>query len=157
MLLTGEVSRTRWRPKTLNAVEDSAKRLTKEKNDMGYEQRKKALRNCLQGWTEYFKYADMGSKVRDIDQRLRRRLRMCIWKSWKKPRTRVKNLIRCGIDKWRAYQWGNTSKGYWRIAGCWILDRALGDEALRRAGYSWIGCYYSASALPKGSCRGKRP
>ena len=72
------------------------------------------------------------------------------WKSWKKPRTRVNNLIQCGIDRWHAYQWGNTGKGYWRIADSWILARAIGDESLRRAGYSWIGCYYSASALPKG-------
>ena len=89
-------------------------------------------------------------KVKDIDQWLRRRLRMCIWKSWKDPRTRVKNLIRCGIDSWCAYQWGNTGKGYWRIADSWILTRATGDESLHRAGYSWIGCYYSTSALPKG-------
>lgn len=83
------------------------------------------------------------------EAKLRRRLRMCIWKAWKKPRTRVENLVRCGINRWRAYQWGNTSKGYWRIADSWILSRAIGDEALRRAGYSWICCYYSASALPK--------
>ena len=108
------------------------------------------LKYYLQGWVEYFDYADMGNKVKDIDQWLRRRLRMCIWKSWKKPRTRVKNLIRCGIDRWQAYQWGNTSKGYWRIADSWILSRAIGDESLHKAGYSWIGCYYSASALPKG-------
>ena len=108
-------------------MEDSAKRLTKGKNGMGYEQRKTALRNYLQGWTEYFNLADMGSKVSAIDQ-----------------------FIRCGIDRWQAYQWGNTSKGYWRIAGSGILDRAIGDESLHRAGYSWIGCYYSASALPKG-------
>ena len=117
---------------------------------MGYEQRKTDLQNYLQGWTEYFKYADMGNKVRDIDQWLRRRLRMCIWKSWKKPRARVKNLISYGIDRWHAYQWGNTSKGYWRIAGSWILTRALGDDTLHKDGYSWIGCYYRASALPKG-------
>ena len=134
----------------LKAAEDSAKRLTRGKNGMGYEQRKTALRNYLQGWVEYFDYADMGNKVKDIDQWLRRRLRMCIWKSWKKPRTRVKNLIRCGIDRWHAYQWGNTSKGYWRIADSWILSRAIGDESLHKSGYSWIGCYYSASALPKG-------
>ena len=126
------------------------KQITSRSNGMGYEQRKTALRNFLRGWTEYFNLADMGKKVNNIDQWLRRRLRMCIWKSWKNPRTRVKNLIRCGIDRWQAYQWGNTSKGYWRIAGSWILDRAIGDEALYKAGYSWIGCYYSASALPKG-------
>ena len=126
------------------------KQITSRSNGMGYEQRKTALRSYLRGWTEYYNLADMVSKVSAIDQWLRRRLRMCIWKSWKKPRTRVKNLIRCGIAKWQAYQWGNTSKGYWRIAGSWILDRALGDETLHKDGYSWIGCYYSASALPKG-------
>ena len=126
------------------------KQITARSNGMGYERCKTALRNYLQGWTEYFDYADMGSKVGAIDQWLRRRLRMCIWKSRKKPRTRVKNLIRCGIDRWHAYQWGNTSKGYWRIADSWILARAIGDESFRRAGYSWIGCYYSASALPEG-------
>ena len=126
------------------------KEITSRSNGMGYEQRKTALRNYLRGWTEYYNLADMGSKVAAIDQWLRRRLRMCIWKSWKKPRTRVKNLISYGTDRWHAYQWGNTSKGYWRIAGSWILTRALGDETLHKDGYSWIGCYYSASALPKG-------
>ena len=142
--------RLRLHEKSEAKLRRKLKQLTSRSNGMGYEQRKTALRNYLQGWTEYFDYADMGSKVREIDQWLRRRLRMCIWKSWKKPRTRVKNLIRCGIDRWHAYQWGNTSKGYWRIADSWILSRAIGDESLRRAGYSWIGCYYSASALPKG-------
>ena len=55
--------------------------ITSRSNGMGYEQRKTALRNYLQGWTEYFKYADMGSKVSAIDQWFRRRLCMCIWKS----------------------------------------------------------------------------
>ncbi len=142
--------RLRLHEKSESKLRCKLKQITSRSNGMGYEQRKTALRNYLHGWSEYFNYADMSSKVADIDKWLRRRLRMCIWKSWKKPRTRVKNLIRCGIDRWRAYQWGNTSKGYWRIAGSWILDRAIGDDALRRAGYSWIGCYYSASALPKG-------
>lgn len=141
--------RLRLHEKSEAKLRRKLKQITSRSNGMGYEQCKTALRNCLQGWTEYFNLADMGKKVIEIDKWLRRRLRMCIWKSWKKPQTRVENLIRCGIAKWQAYQWGNTSKGYWRIAGCGILDRAIGDESLRRAGYSWISCYYSASALPK--------
>ena len=142
--------RLRLHEKSEAKLRRKLKQITSRSNGMGYEQRKTALRNYLQGWTEYFDYAGMGSKVAAIDQWLRRRLRMCIWKSWKKPRTRVNNLIQCGIDRWHAYQWGNTSKGYWRIADSRILARALGDESPHRAGYSWIGCYYSASALPKG-------
>ena len=142
--------RLRLHEKSEAKLRRKLKQITSRSNGKGYEQRKTALRNYLQGWSEYFNLADMGSKVNKIDQWLRRRLRMCIWKAWKKPRTRVENLVRCGIERWQAYQWGNTSKGYWRIADSWILTRAIGDEALRRAGYSWIGCYYSASALPKG-------
>lgn len=142
--------RLRLHEKSEAKLRRKLKQLTSRSNGMGYEQRKTALRNYLHGWAEYFNYADMGNKVLEIDKWLRRRLRMCIWKSWKKPRTRVKNLIRCGIDRWHAYQWGNTSKGYWRIADSWILTRAIGDVSLHKAGYSWIGCYYSASALPKG-------
>ncbi len=72
------------------------KQITSRSNGMGYEQRKTTLRNYLRGWAEYFNLADMGNRVAAIDQWLRRRLRMCIRKSWKKTRTRGKNLIRCG-------------------------------------------------------------
>lgn len=126
------------------------KAITSRSNGMGYQRRKYILRQYLRGWTEYYRLADMGSKVRDIDQWLRRRIRMCIWKSWKRAGTRIRNLIRCGIDKRNAYEWGNTSKGYWRIADSWILTRALPTDKLHVAGYDWIGCYYTASTLPKG-------
>jgi group II intron reverse transcriptase/maturase len=126
------------------------KSITSRSNGMGYAKRKEALKEYLRGWTEYYNLADMGSKVKEIDQWLRRRIRMCIWKAWKRPRTRVANLIKCGVPKQKAYEWGNTSKGYWRIADSWIATRAMPDEALYHADYVWIGCYYKASALPKG-------
>jgi len=34
-------------------------------------------------------------------------------------------LIKCGIDKYYAYMWGNTRQGYWRIADSYILHRAI--------------------------------
>ena len=60
--------RLRLHEKSEAKLRRKLKQITSRSNDMGYEQRKTALRNYLQGWTEYFKYADMGSKVRDIDQ-----------------------------------------------------------------------------------------
>lgn len=142
--------RLRLHQKSEAKLRRTLKSLTSRSNGMGYARRKTALASYLRGWTEYYRLADMGCKVVVIDQWLRRRIRMCIWKAWKRPKTRVANLIKCGIDKWQAYQWGNTRQGYWRIAHSWIVSRAIGDEALHRAGYSWIGCYYKASALPKG-------
>ena len=57
--------------------------------------------------------------------------------SWK-VKTKVANLIRCGINKYKAYEWGNTRKGYWRIADSPILKRAIDNNKLRSAGYCSI-------------------
>ena len=71
----------------------------------------------------------------ETDEWLRRRIRMCIWKAWKRPKTKVANLIKCGIDKRRAYMWGNTRLGYWRIADSPILKIAISNANLKLKGY----------------------
>ena len=111
-------------------------------NGMGYEQRKEALRNAIRGWVMYFKYADARKNLIAIEKWLNRRIRMCIWKSWKLPRTRVRNLVKCGIPQWRAYQWGNASKGYWAVAGSGIMQVAASNRNLARAGYPSLLEYY---------------
>ena len=78
------------------------------------------------------------SEIDDTDEWLRCRIRMCIWKAWKKSKTKVANLIKCGINKYQAYEWGNTRKGYWRIADSYILHRAITNEHLCRAGYATL-------------------
>ena len=108
---------------------------------MGYEQRKEALHNVIRGWVSYFKYADAKENLRAIDEWLRRRIRMCIWKSWKLSQTRVRNLIKCGIPQWRASQWGNASKGYWAVAGS-FMEVAASNRNLARAGYPSLSGYY---------------
>ena len=61
--------------------------------------------------------------------------------SWN-VKTKVANLIRCGINKYKAYEWGNTRKGYWRIADSPILKRAIDNNKLRSAGYATLmGAY----------------
>ena len=109
---------------------------------MGYERRKGMLHNAIRGWVSYFKYADAKENLRVIDEWLRRRIRMCIWKSWKLPRTRVRNLLKCGIPQWQAYQWGNASKGYWAVAGSVIMQVAASSRNLARAGYPSLLGYY---------------
>ena len=108
---------------------------------MGYEKRKEALHNAIRGWVNYFKYADAGNNLKAISKWLNRRIRMCIWKSWKLPRTRVHNLIRCGVPQWRADQWGNASKGYWAVAGS-FMQVAVSNRILTRAGYPSLLGYY---------------
>ena len=73
------------------------------------------------GGVGYYHLANMKRFLMETDEWLRRRLRMCIWKSWKRVKTRIANLIKCGIDKYQAYMWGNSRLGDWRIAGSYIL------------------------------------
>lgn len=84
----------------------------------------------------------MRNLLKDLDAWLRRRLRMVIWKRWKRIRTRFYNLKRAGIDAGKALEWANTRKGYWRIAHSWILSRAMPNSLFEKAGYlSLLGCY----------------
>ena len=93
------------------------------------------VKEFIRGWIGYFYIADMKHILQSWDKWLRRRIRMYIWKQWKKPKTRVQNLKRLGIPAWQAYQWGNTRRGYWRVAGSGILSRSITNEKLALAGY----------------------
>lgn len=67
---------------------------------------------------------------------------MCIRKAWKNPKTKAANLIKCGIEKSKAWEWGNTRKGYWRVADSPILKVAINNVNLRKAGYcTLMGSY----------------
>jgi group II intron reverse transcriptase/maturase len=118
------------------------KELTSRSNGMGYENRKMALKQFVLGWVEYFKFADMKSLLQRTDEWLRRRIRMCIWKSWKNIKTRIKNLIRCGINKWKAWQFANTRKGYWHTANSPILSTSISNDNLRKSGYVFLSDVY---------------
>ena len=122
-------------PKSKQKMKSRLKTLTSRSNGWGYAKRKQKLKEYIRGWIGYYHLAEMRRLLLETDEWLRRRIRMCIWKAWKKVKTRVTNLIRCGIPQYQAYQWGNTRKSYWRTAGSYILSRAITNESLRRAGY----------------------
>lgn len=129
-------------PKSKTKMKSKLKELTQRSNGWGYEKRKQKLREYMRGWVDYFHLAEMKRLCIETDEWLRRRIRMCIWKSWKKTKTKVSNLVKCGIEKYQAYQWGNTRKGYWRIADSWILTRAVSNMSLKRAGYPCLTDLY---------------
>ena len=129
-------------PNSKAKMKSRLKELTSRSNGWGYAKRKQMLKEYIRGWVGYYHLANMKRLLLETDEWLRRRIRMCIWKSWKKVKTKVANLIRCGINKYKAYEWGNTRKGYWRIADSHILHRAITNEYLCRAGYATLmGAY----------------
>ena len=79
----------------------------------------------MRGWLGYYGIAEMETLMKQWNEWLRRRIRMYIWKQWKKPRTRVANLKKLGMPEWQAYRNGNTRKGYWAVTGSGILHHTI--------------------------------
>ena len=101
----------------------------------------------IRGWLGYFGIANMKTTMQRWDEWLRRRFRSYIWKQWKLPRTRVKNLMKLGMPQWQAYRNGNSRKGYWAIAGSGILTKTITNKRLAEAGYFEIQNYYESLHL----------
>jgi hypothetical protein len=100
------------------------------------------LKQYIRGWINYFKIADIKSLLKEIDEWMRRRIRMIFWKQWKKVRTKFDRLQKLGLDKQKAWEFANTRKGYWRTANSPILKRTLQNDVLKRIGYLFFSDYY---------------
>jgi len=113
---------------SLVRMKKKIREITSRKMPYSIEYRIEKLNQYLIGWCGYFALADTPSIFKALDEWIKRRLRMCLWKNWKNPRTRVRNLIRLKVPYGKAYEWGNTRKGYWRISKSPILHRTLGNS-----------------------------
>lgn len=111
--------------KSIIKLENKIREITSRSNAMSEEQRISRLNSLIRGWVNYFKIANVKSHLKSIDEWTRRRLRMCIWKSWKRIKSKLKNLIKLGIPKPKAWEYANTRKGYWRISNSFILSKSL--------------------------------
>jgi group II intron reverse transcriptase/maturase len=140
-IIKGE-GRLRIHPKSVGKMKTKIKKLTSRSNGWGNDRRKEVLSQYIKGWVQYFKLADMEKLLQQIDGWYRRRLRMVIWKQWKRIKTKVVNLMKLGIYKYKAYEWANTRKGYWHIANSFILSRTITTERLMKAGYIFLSDYY---------------
>jgi len=76
---------------------------------------------------DYFALADTHTPFERLNEWLRRRLRMCLWKQWKKGRTRHRELRKLGLKEEAARQIVATRNGYWRTARTPQLHQALGN------------------------------
>jgi RNA-directed DNA polymerase len=132
----------RVHPKSIAKMKEKVKLLTCRSNGWGNEKRKEALRQYITGWVNYFKLAKMKRLLHQIDKWYRRRLRMVIWKQWKRVRTRITNLMKMGISRIQSIMFANTRKGYWHTANSPILSTSISNDSLQKAGYTFFSTYY---------------
>jgi group II intron reverse transcriptase/maturase len=112
-------------PKAVTRLKNQLRMLTRRNWSVSMEYRIGRLNRFITGWMAYFRLADTGNLVREMDKWLRRRLRQVRWKEWKTTAARRHNLRIRGIPERNVRKWGGSSKGYWRIAGSQVLGVAL--------------------------------
>ena len=80
----------------------------------------------------YFKIAKMKTFLKETDEHLRARIRAIIWKQWKKPKTQIKNLVKCGFSLDNARGLAYCRRGYTFVAHSQILQKAISKERLQK-------------------------
>lgn len=117
---------------SIKRAKSKIKELTSRSHSISMEERIEKINKYLVGWCGYFALADTPTPFKRLDESLRRRLRMCLWKQWKLPKTKTKRLISLGVPKEKAYEWGNSRKKYWRISNSPVLNTTLNLEFWRK-------------------------
>jgi group II intron reverse transcriptase/maturase len=152
------IARIRVHAKPLDRLKVKLKELTGRSIGISMEARTEKLNQIIRGWVSYYHLADMSKYCQQTDEWLRRRLRMCYWKQWKKIGTRHDNLVRLGIPKHKACEFANTRKGYWHTSNSPILSRSLTNEYFLKLGLTGLSAVYLQSfSLRTAGCRTARP
>jgi group II intron reverse transcriptase/maturase len=101
------------------------------------------LNELIRGWINYFKIGSMKTLCGELDRNIRYRLRMCIWKHWKTPQNRARNLVKLGIPKWAAYRTAYNGKAIARVCSKTDIQRAISPKRLKQFGLISMLDYYT--------------
>lgn len=125
-------------PKKLEQLKERVREITSRTRGISMEKRLGELNRYLMGWIGYFRLASAKTHCEQLDKWIRRRLRMCLWKQWKQPKTRLRNLRALGVPEWAARMMANSRRG------CWEMSRNI-NNALNRSYWSDQGLLSLAS------------
>jgi len=137
--------------KSLSRFKSELRRLTGRSWGVSMDYRYWKIRTYLQGWMNYFGIAMKYNDAVEMDHWLRRRIRMCYWKQWRRARKRIGELIKHGAPRYHAILTGLSRKGYWHLSKTLSTNCGLGNEFLLKQGLTfirtlWIGIHYPAKA-----------
>lgn len=102
------------------------------------------IREYSRGWLNYYGVADMKKPIDDMNSWLYHRIRMCIWKQWKKPRTKLRNLRKLGVPEGLAHMAAYSRRGYWFVTHTVAVNMAMTKERLIRAGFYDLTAAYQS-------------
>ena len=125
----------RVHPKSMKKFKDRLREYSSRKRCQSIRPSLEKIKVYVRGWLNYYGIASMKNQIDDLNGWLYHRIRMCIWKQWKLPKTKVRNLIKLGVPEDMAYKAGNTRRGYWWATHTVAVNIALSKERLIRWGF----------------------
>lgn len=136
-----------WKPKphlkSYQKLIGKLKQLTNRSWSISLDNRIKKINYVVRGWVNYYRIANMKSKIMEIDEHLRTRVRVIIWKQWKKITKRYKSLRQLGVSHEIAFNCANTRKGYYQICKSRYIQFAINNERLRKRGLIFLSDQYT--------------
>jgi len=140
--------RIQWHPKTVQKFKQQIRRLTNRNWGVSMKYQLFKTSQFIRGWINYFGIANCYQLCVDLDHWIRRRVRMAYWRQWRKPRTKVRNLMKLGVRVQSAVACGITSKGPWRSSKTPGIQQALSNAYLKSQGLyalrdGWIKLHHS--------------
>lgn len=102
--------------KSIQRFKHRIREITGRSRGISMEHRLSLLRSYVRGWMGYYGLASQLKLFDKFDQWIRRRIRMCYWKQWRRPRKRRRELIRLGVPIRQAIRHARSRKGYWHMS-----------------------------------------
>ena len=128
--------------KSIEKLKRKLKALTCRSWSISLDDRLKKLEYVIRGWVNYFRIANMKNVLIKLDKRLRTRIRVIIWKQWKKTKTRCDALVKLGMPFELAFGCANTRKSYQQICKTRYIEFALNNERLKKRGLLSLTDHY---------------
>ncbi len=136
-----------WTSKTIKRFKQRVREITRRTWGVSMKRRLRELSRYIVGWMGYFRLSEHYRPTPELDKWIRRRLRMCVWRQWRRIRTRIRKLIAGGVPKSWAIRTGMSAKGPWHMSRNRAIHAAIGDEDLANLGLVsvedlWVRFHY---------------
>lgn len=120
--------------KSIQKIKLKVNQILLRKRGISLTNRLTQLKYLIYGWVNYFRIANMKTFLLHMDEHIRRKLRVIIWKQWKKIKKRYTCLRKLGTSHRDAYVTANSRRGLFHIAHTRVLESAISKERLNRKG-----------------------
>ena len=140
-----------WSDKAYKEFRYRVRKYTGRSWFVSMEYRLNKLSTYIRGWMGYFGISEAYRDIPEIDGWIRRRVRLCYWKQWRWCRTKIRELLKLGTERFTAIRAGLNRSGPWAMARrlaahTGMTNKCLKDRGLVSVKELWVKIHHPATA-----------